>query len=166
MKRIQTKKGAIEEALKKFTKDFSISTKGPLSVVLVLTRSAQAMTPPFEPGNFLTDNGGQVAGLGRSAVQAILRDYGIVKVLAEEGGRTSRGSIGRMQEYIKLLNRLAGEGILDLKKIEQWWIMKIQEHFASQPLKLKEDKSKSLSQLISDLMDLAYRRQHAQKGTM
>lgn len=39
---------------------------------------------------------GQVLGLGVSAVQAILSDYGINKVLAAEGGRTSRGSINNI----------------------------------------------------------------------
>ena len=37
-------------------------------------------------------------------IQRILADHGITRVLAEEGGRTSRGSVGLMQKYVEFLN--------------------------------------------------------------
>lgn len=45
---------------------------------------------PLNPDELLTEAGGQVLGLGRGAVQAVLNRHGITRVLAAEGGRTSR----------------------------------------------------------------------------
>ena len=39
-------------------------------------------------------------------MQAILQRHGVACVLASEGGRTSRGSIGNMREYVAPLNQL------------------------------------------------------------
>ncbi len=156
----------IAAEMKRFSKEYDVKGKGPLSVVLVLTRSAKSIKPPYSEKHFLTHEGGQVAGLGQSAVQSILKEHGIQKVLAKEGGRTSRGSIRRMQGYLQLLNELHKKGALDLNQLEEWWIERIKEHFASQPLKLRNDQSKSITQLIIELMATAYKRQQAQKGTM
>ena len=43
-------------------------------------------------------------------MQSILNRHGIDRVLASEGGRTWRGSIGNMREYVAFLNALAEEG--------------------------------------------------------
>lgn len=112
---------SLEERLAAFAKEHGVNTKGPLSVMLVLTRSAASKKPPYKAKDFLSAQGGQVAGLGRSTVQSILADHGISRILAEEGGRTSRGSIQRMKYYVRLLNGLAQEDMLDFKKIEAWW---------------------------------------------
>ncbi len=163
---MRNKKASLSSRLVGFIKEYEIQGKGPLSVVIVLTRKAKGMTPPFDSERFLTANGGQVSGLSRAAVQKVLKDYGIERVLAEEGGRTSRGSISNMQGYIRLLNHLHNEKMLDLDEVEKWWIQKIVEHFSSQPLRIKNDQSKSLASLIDDLMSFAYQRQKEQKGTM
>lgn len=163
---MEIKKSPMESLLTKYVEKFKIRGKGPLSLVLVLTRRAMDMTPPFKSPQFLTKKGGQVAGLGGPAVHRILNEHGIERKLAEEGGRTSRGSINNMQGYIKLLNELNDNRLLDLKKIEKWWIQKIRDFFASQPLKIKNDQSKSLAALINDLISVAYRRQKEQPGTM
>ncbi|HRJ72530.1 MAG TPA: DUF4928 family protein, partial [Terrimicrobiaceae bacterium] len=67
--------------------------KGGLCVGLVVTRAAQERGLPISPTSLRTTEGGQVAGLGKAAVQGILAEYEITKILAEEGGRTSRGSL-------------------------------------------------------------------------
>jgi hypothetical protein len=68
--------------------------------MLHVTRQAKTRDFPLNPSDFITPGTGQVAGLSRPSVQAILRDYGIRHILAEEGGRTSRGSLGLMRDYI------------------------------------------------------------------
>jgi hypothetical protein len=161
-----TNKIPMESLLAEYVKKFKIRGKGPLSVVLVLTRRAKDMIPPFKYTQFLTKRGGQVAGLGGAAVQRILKEYGIERKLAEEGGRTSRGSINNMHGYLKLLNELNRNRLLDLEKTEKWWIQRIREFFASQPLKIKNDQSRSLASLINDLISIAYKRQKEQQGTM
>jgi len=152
--------------LKVFTQSNKIYGKGPLSVMLVLTRNAAAKESPYSQKDFLTERGGQVKGLGGPAVQAILKSHGITRILAEEGGRTSRGSIERMQQYVDFLNNLHEKDMLDFPLIEDWWIERVQEFFSSQPLKLKVDSSKSLRHLIAELIKSAFERQAECPGTM
>lgn len=165
-KTIKITMSVLEERLAKFADEYDINTKGPLSVMLVLTRSAASKKSPYKEKDFLSPQGGQVAGLGRSAVQAILADHGISRILAEEGGRTSRGSIKRMKYYVRLLNGLAQEGILDFPKIEAWWIDRAQKYFSSKPFRIKIDQSKSLRRMIGELMEAAFDRQKESPGTM
>jgi hypothetical protein len=97
--------GLLQEALNVFTRERKFNRKGPLCVALVMTQQARAKGLPLDSAKLPTEGGGQVFGLGRSAVQSILQRHGIARVLASEGGRTSRGSIGNMREYVALLNQ-------------------------------------------------------------
>jgi hypothetical protein len=156
----------LESRLDKFTLQNKIRGKGPLSVVLVVTRKASEQTPPFAAAQYLTPQGGQVAGLGRGAVQSILAEHGIDRVLAEEGGRTSRGSIQNMRAYVDFLNELAEQKMLNLAAIEKWWIDRIKEFFSSKPFSLKMDSSKSIRSIVSDLIEAAFARQRECPGVM
>ena len=60
--------------------------KGPLCVALIVTRYAQERGLPLDPEKLVTKSGGQVRGLGKAAVQSVLRRHGIERVLAAEGG--------------------------------------------------------------------------------
>ena len=62
----------------------------------------------------VTDKEGQVKGLGASVIRKILKEYGITRTLAEEAGRTSRGSMGLMTRYVALLNSLHSAGLADI----------------------------------------------------
>lgn len=126
--------------------------KGGLCVALVVTRTAKEEGLPLKPESLRTDEGGQVAGLGKVAVQKILEDHGITKVLAEEGGRTSRGSLGLMKDYVDALNKLHDKGRLNLKEAELWWIERVRLHFASEGPKFHFDPGKSLRANIEDLL--------------
>jgi len=156
----------LESRLVTFASDNKINGKGPLSVVLVVTRKAREQTPPYSPDNFLTAQEGQVAGLGRGAVQAILADHGIWRVLAEEGGRTSRGSIKKMRVYVDFLNELAQKKLIDFDTIEKWWINRIKEFFRAKPFGLRIDPSKSVRSIVADLIDAAFARQRECQGVM
>ena len=127
-----------------FTAGKSFRGKGPLCVALVVTQHARAMGLPLDSGKLLTEGGGQVLGLGKSAVQAILRRHGITRALASEGGRTSRGSLGNMREYVAFLNELAGNRKVDLEAIESFWIERVYEFFAGKSFKIKLDAARSL----------------------
>ncbi|MFC1734718.1 DUF4928 family protein [Candidatus Hydrogenedentota bacterium] len=152
--------------LRQFATEHKVNSKGSLCVMLVLSRSASSRKPPFVADDFLTPQGGQVTGLGKAAVQSILNDFGISRVLAEEGGRTSRGSIKRMRAYIDLLNTLAEDGVSDFRRIEEWWIDRVREFFASKPLRLRTDPSKSLRRIVGELVEAAFSRQKECQGTM
>lgn len=156
----------LEHLLREFVETNNITTKGPLCVVLVVTRLAQKQVFPLQENQFLAKSGGQVRGLGKGAVQKILSEHGINRVLAEEGGRTSRGSINNMNQYIEFLNEILQHGQLNWSAIEEFWIDRIKEFFSSTPLKIKLDQSKSLRAIIRELLGAALKRQSENAGTM
>lgn len=130
--------------------------KGGLCVGLVVTKTAQDQGLPLAPESLRTDEGGQVAGLGKAAVQNILATYGITKVLAEEGGRTSRGSLGLMENYVTALNAAQEQtGAVDLEAAMDWWIEKVRQHFASEGPKFHFDTGKSVAANLADIFEQA-----------
>lgn len=139
--------------------------KGGLCVALVITQTARDRGLPLEPEDLRTDEGGQVAGLGKAAVQKIIEAHGITKVLAEEGGRTSRGSLGLMEAYVAVLNQLHQAKTLDLDEALAWWVQKVRAHFASEGPKFHFDTGKSLRANINDLLDQANELQATGGGT-
>jgi len=121
--------GSHQRKLEQFTTARAFRGKGPLSVALVVTEHARKMGLPLDPEHLVTDGGGQVLGLGKGAVQAILKRHGITRVLASEGGRTSRGSLNNMREYVAFLNTLGGPRNADLDAVEAFWIQRVHEFF-------------------------------------
>jgi hypothetical protein len=147
-----------------FTKERKFNRKGPISVALVVTQHARTKGLPLDADTLLTEGGGQVLGLGRGAVQSILARYEITRVLASEGGRTSRGSLGNMREYVSFLNRLHAAGASDLDVIERFWIDRVQEFFAAKPFKIRLDASRSLRLVVRDVLTQAEERQKTTPG--
>jgi hypothetical protein len=129
-----------------------------------MTQTARAKGLPLEPDQLLTEGGGQVLGLGRSAVQAILQRHGVTRVLASEGGRTSRGSIGNMREYVALLNQLQASVGADLDAIEAFWIARVHEFFAAKPFRIRLDASRSLRLVVRDVLAQAEEQQKSLPG--
>lgn len=155
-----------QERLLEFKKKNKIHTKGPLAVVLFITRKAKQSKFPMNPDDLKAESAGQVAGLSKSSVQSILADYGIVKILAAEGGRTSRGSIKHMEEYVNFLNALDERGECNLDVIEAWWIDRVQDFFSSKPFHLKIVAGASINSAVWDLLNQAKKRQKDNPGTM
>ncbi|MHC1790055.1 DUF4928 family protein [Solidesulfovibrio sp.] len=157
---------ALEKRLADYRRVRRFVGKGQLAVALHVTRQGLRRGLPLSPDALVTEGTGQVAGLSKSAVQAILADYGITRVLAEEGGRTSRGSLGNMRDYLTFLNELHGCGLADLKAIEAWWIERVKDFFSGKPFVLRYDPGKSLRSLVTDLLSQAAKRQKDNPGTM
>ncbi len=155
----------LEQKLTEFRDANNLKGKGHLAVVLHMTRLAIENGLPIELETLRTQKEGQVAGLGKGRIQNILKDHGITRVLAEEGGRTSRGSLGNAADYSVFLNELSKKGLADLLAIEKWWIARVQEYFSSKPFTLKFDPSKSLRSIVSDLLAQAMKRQKDNPGT-
>ncbi len=155
---------AHENELFAFTAKESFRGKGPLSVALVVTQHAKSMGVPLAPESLVTEGGGQVLGLGKGAVQSILKRHGVDRVLAAEGGRTSRGSLGNMREYVSFLNALHAKGRVDLDAVEAFWIVRVHEFFAGKPFKIKLDASRSLRTVVRDVISQAEERQKAMPG--
>jgi len=139
-------------------------SKGKLCVALVISRKARLEGLPLRSSELLTDAKGQVAGLGKAAVQNILKEYGEARVLAEEGGRTSRGSIGCMESYVAFLGELSALGLADMDFIEEWWVGRVRKYFEGKPFRLKVDQSKSIKAMLQDLLEQAQKRQQKIQG--
>ena len=153
------------EQLQAFGARSTFSGKGPLCVFLVMTEQVKNKSWPLQPDAFLTEQGGQVLGLGRSAVQAILQRHGITQVLAQEGGRTSRGSIANMRDYLDFLNNLHQLGVLiDWQSAENFWVDKIRAFFSSKPLRLSMDNTHSVRAMVRKLIQQAFIWQKEQSG--
>lgn len=156
----------IHEALAAFAAEHKIRSKGALCLPLVVTDHARTMGLPLDPARLRTGKEGQVLGLGKGKVQQILARHGITRVLAEEGGRTSRGSLGLMSAYVGFLNRLAETGDADLDAIEAFWIGRVLAFFAAKPLTLRTDPTLSVRAAFRNLFAQADARQKEMQGTM
>ncbi len=156
--------GPHQQELAAFASMYAFRGKGPLSVALVVTHHAQKMGLPLNAEELLTEGGGQVLGLGKGAVQAILKRHGIARVLASEGGRTSRGSLNNMREYVAFLNALKRKGKVNLDAVEAFWIERVHEFFAGKPFKIKLDASRSLRMVVRDVIAQAVERQKTAPG--
>lgn len=155
----------IARKLSGFRDETKIRGKGSLAVVVHISRYAKENGLPLDADALITDGSGQVLGLGKGAVQRILADYGLTQVLAEEGGRTSRGSIGIMRAYVAFLNELHAKSP-SLDEIEAWWVERVKEHFSAKPFRLRFDPAKSMQAIIQDLLAQAKKRQQEANGTM
>jgi hypothetical protein len=155
---------ALDATLMAFVAAKAFRGKGPLCVALVITQHARSMELPLDPEKLITDGGGQVLGLGKGAVQTVLKRYGIDRVLASEGGRTSRGSLNNMRAYAALLNALHVQDSLDLDAVEKFWIARVHEFFAAKPFKIRLDASRNLRTVISDVLQQAEERQKTTPG--
>jgi len=130
--------------------------KGGLCVGLVGTKKAMDLGLPLDTDSLRTKGGGQVVGMGKAAVQKILEVYGITKVLAEEGGRTSRGTPELMGTYVALLNTLHVQfPAVNLDDVMQWWIEKVKQHFATEGPKFNFDSGKSITANLADIFSQA-----------
>lgn len=147
----------------KFAQKNHFQGKGPLCVALVITQQARKGLP-LDPDSLITDGGGQVLGLGKGAVQSILNRHGITRVLAAEGGRTSRGSLNRMREYVAFLNNMAQSEEVDIDAIESFWIEQVHAFFAGKPFKIRMDASRSLRAVIRGILQQAEDRQKNSPG--
>jgi len=155
---------AHREELAEFAAQKSFRGKGPLCVALVVTQHARTIGLPLNAEALLTEGGGQVLGLGKSAVQAVLRRHGIERMLASEGGRTSRGSLGNMREYAAFLNGLEAKSKVELDAVESFWIERVHEFFAGKPFKIRLDASRSLRAVVRDVIGQAVERQKTTPG--
>lgn len=141
-------------------------SKGALSFALIITRNLKAKQFPVAADEFRTAQEGQVAGLGGGAVRKMLKEHGIERVLSDEGGRTSRGNMGRLRAYLDVLNTLWRDGALDLEEAERFWVARVHTYFDSQPFTFKLDPLKSLRYAVRQLFGQAAARQREVKGTM
>lgn len=154
-----------EERLKAFQSANNITTKGPLSLVVQFTRMARDKEFPLDPASFQTSSKGQVAGLGGGNLKKILSEYGITQQLSSEGGRTSRGSMRLMIQYVDFLNAWNAEEPVLFPAIEAFWAEQVREYFRNRPFILTADTSKTIAANLDELFSQAKARQKQNPGT-
>jgi hypothetical protein len=154
-------------ALVQYQTNNKLSGKGQIATMIFASRLVLNKGLPFDIVTGITTEGeGQVKGLSKSAVQAILKDHGITRVLAEEGGRTSRGSLGNIRHFIGFLNELHQQGLANMPHVETWWVAQAKQFFNAKPFALKFESGKSLRFVIRNLLAQAKTRQAESNGTM
>ena len=158
-------KNNAEKQLKQFLKENKAATKGPLSLLIQLTSMIRTKKFPLNYDDFLTENKGQVAGLGGGNLKKILKEHGITQILATEGGRTSRGNMGLMGKYIDFLNTWNKAGAIDFDFVESFWAEQVRDYFRNQPFLLSADTSRTISTSLDELFDQARKRQKQNQGT-
>ncbi|MCG5048879.1 DUF4928 family protein [Pectobacterium brasiliense] len=164
---------AIDTALEAFSVSNSVNgNKGPIAALLVINRHALEkqragiLEWPLNSDDWKTGKQGQVKGLGGPATQKVLADHGIERILASEGGRTSRGSMQLMMGYIELLNHYNQiNGAVDLFQCEYFWINKAKEYFERRPFILSIDPQWGVRRAIRHLLTQAQNRQNEGAGT-
>lgn len=158
---------ALTAALLTYKAENGIAGKGQIATMIYASRLARRVGLPFDvEGGITTEGEGQVKGLGKGSVQAILADYGVARVLAEEGGRTSRGSLGNIRNFLNFLNELQDAGNADTAAIEAWWVEQAKHFFNAKPFALRFETGKSLRSVLRDLLAQARKRQDEGAGTM
>ncbi|MFZ4834211.1 DUF4928 family protein [Rouxiella sp. Mn2063] len=164
---------AIDTVLEAFSVSNSVNgNKGPIAALLVINRHAlekqrgEILEWPLNSDDWKTGKQGQVKGLGGPATQKVLADHGIERILASEGGRTSRGSMQLMLGYIELLNNYYQiNGSIDLFRCECFWINKAKEYFERRPFVLSIDPQWGVRRAIRHLLTQAQNRQNEGTGT-
>lgn len=154
------------DKLEQFCRESSFISKGPLSVAVQLTEAARDLPFPLETRHFLTARGGQVKGLGGPNLKKILKKYGIDRILSNEGGRTSRGSIDNMEVYFDFLNSLHAQGVkIDWDEVSEFWAQKVRAYFDASPFSISIDSAQSVRTLLQNLLHQALERQRQISGS-
>ncbi|MFC0227659.1 DUF4928 family protein [Serratia aquatilis] len=145
--------------------------KGPIAALLVINRhaleqqKAETLVWPLKSDDWKTGKQGQVKGLGGPATQKILSEHGVFRMLASEGGRTSRGSMQLMIDYIELLNQYYSDnGTIDLRECELFWVDKARGYFERKPFVLSIDPQWGTRRAIRHLLSQAQIRQNEGAG--
>jgi flagellar motor protein MotB len=155
-----------QDLMNTFAEENGITSQGRLGLMLCVTRNFIEDGLPQDFAEMLTDGGGQIRKVSGSRASKVLKEHGIKRALATEGGRTSRGSIGIARAYWDLLQRESITQLDSLKEIESWWVERVAMYFAQEPFEFKYDPSKSFRSIIRDLLDQATKRQKTDTGTM
>ena len=153
------------QRLRAFQGEHNVVTKGPLALLVQLTRMVRVKSFPMIPEDFLTENKGQVAGLGGANLKKILKDHDITQILASEGGRTSRGNMGLMMKYVDFLDVWQTAEPIDLNAVEEYWAEQVREYFRNQPFTLTADPSRTIGASLDELFEQAKKRQKQNPGT-
>lgn len=147
--------------LAEFASQYGNSTKGSICAACVIGSIAKSegMTWPLIADKFLT--GGQIRGMGGSAIREILKPYGLPpERLPAEGGRTSRGTVDFLKRYLTFLNGLSLPESVEavFGHAEAFWAEQMRAQLAKNPLTFSLDSGKGLRVAVRRLIQMARER--------
>ena len=155
----------LEERLNAFRDENKMANgKGALAFAIQFTRRIRNEPFPLDPTDYLTKGKGQVSKISGANCNKILKEYGVPQRLASEAGRTNRGTITLMENYVSFLNEWAQEETIDFCAVECYWVECIKHYFNNQPFVLAADASKTVVANLNDLFNQAKKRQEENPG--
>lgn len=164
------------KTLEQFADENNFIGKGPLSVAVFITEHARNLVAaeiaggskafPIDTNSLLAESNTQIRGISSKAVQTILRRNGVEAVLSSEAGRTSRGSVNNMQQYVAFLNEQAASGSMDMSQAEAFWIARVNAFLSGKPFVLKVDAAWGVRASVRHLTEQAVHRQKGAGGSM
>lgn len=118
-----------------------------------------------------TDKGGQVRGLSGEHVSRLLVKHGIDKPFTSEGGRTSRGSLGKAKSYVEVVNDFEIPDDFPLEdlalSLEKFFVGKIlQDYFAKKLIEVSLDPLNSVASTVAKILDEASSRADKPTGVV
>lgn len=131
----------VREKLELFRGLNAFTDRSAACVALLVTRRF-AQRRETSPHAYLAARGTQVAGLGAGAINQVLASHGVDLRLGGEAGRTSAGSVGRMQDYLRFMSEWPRE--TDWSAVERFWIEQIQRTSSRTKLRMRWDETCSL----------------------
>ncbi len=121
---------------------------------------------PIQQSDFLTDKN-QVRTSGEK-IRKILQRFGVTKILAAEGGRTTRGTRPAAEALVTLLNHESSLGSLSPAELgevadamQAWLASKANDYFNRQRLEVDVDITKTAAVVVGNILTAAKERGNA-----
>lgn len=141
--------------------------KGNLSVLFQMSDIVQNDGFPLVFEKYLSPKNGQIARLSGARLKKMLAKRGETRLLASEAGRTSRGTLNLVRDYLVFLNEWENDypGTVDFDYVIDYWFDRIERFLDEFPLALQADSAASVQSSFNDLFAEVARRQRERRGT-
>lgn len=127
---------------------------------LAITELVKEKAPLYE-NDYLTEKN-QVKKTGGPAIKAVLIRYGESRVLAQEGGRTTRGTRPAAEKLVKMLNEIPETASLSEEerlavstKLQTWLVERVKEYFDRKKIEVEILLEHSGQQIVASIMESA-----------
>lgn len=121
----------------------------------------------LEPNAHVTKNKGQIAGMGKRAIQKVLTAHGEERTFLKEGGRTNRGNHAIVASLLKAvadaqLDRVPeGERVAGLNAMQAYLAERVSDYFQQERIKVDFDPSSPARTFIASILAVAEKKGRA-----
>lgn len=128
---------------------------------------------PITSDRLRSKNNSQVRGMSGKSVAGILADHGEHRLFTREGGRTSRGTLPKAQEFAARINSVSRVNLISTNPaevasaLEAFFTEKTRrDFFDKQRIKVDIDPQKPVSQVIHDILSASSERSDKPTGVI